>query len=168
MNPPHSHDGLIALVDGSVVHFQDAPIRLRARGAHLGDLALDPERVLRPDGEQPADLLDPRRAHAASREQAHVPKHPEGEHEGLKSAGDDPAVGGFCRGLDVDVEGLRVEAQREVDDAALGEGDAPGREPLPDPKIVEVPCAQFAGSSACADPRLGPSGGPGRRKAISS
>lgn len=87
------------------------------------------------------------RLHAASglREEA------EGQRHGVEPARDQPPEDRPLRGLRVEVERLRVEGEREVEDLALGDGHAVGPELAPGHEVLEVEIVHQAdGGSAPA------------------
>src|SRR6202011_1147809 len=103
-----------------------AAVGLGAGRLFVHDLELAVERIAGPYGPEPPQLVEAGRAHAAGAEDAGLQRHAEAERQRLETAGDEPAEVALLRGLDVDVERLRVVAHGEVDDQALGERD-PGR-----------------------------------------
>src|SRR5262249_34344163 len=118
------HHDLAALVQHFHQRADDAPVRLAAGGRRAGHGEPRGQRVARPHGLEPAELIDPGRAHArrvlekAVVEEAHhhAPGHP--------PARDEPAVDAGLGRLLVRVEGLRIELAREGDHALLVHGAA--------------------------------------------
>src|ERR1051326_3231241 len=109
-------NGLAVLVHRGVLYLHDAAVRFRRRASRLEHLRDDVERVARTHRLEPAQLVDARRADAAVREHARLPEEAERERRGVKAARDQSAEHALRGGGDVDVEGLGIELQREVDD----------------------------------------------------
>lgn len=57
---------------------------------------------------------------------------------GVEAAGNQPAVRRIRRGVGIQVEGLRVELEGEVDDRGFGESEAAAHEAVAGGEVVEV------------------------------
>ena len=91
----------------------------------------------------------PGEPHAALRQQTGLNEEPEADGDRVEATGDQAPVERLRRGLHVQVEGLRVELHRVVDDAALGERDATGRKDLAHREIIEVSVPRSRRSPRC-------------------
>src|SRR5262245_17330777 len=120
-----AHHEVAMLVSGAVLEGDDAPLRTRARLALVHHLRLRVDRVAVEDGLGEFDLLEPEVAHGG----------PEGRFPDRQAHGDaqrQQAIDeGFAElrlggGVEVDVQGLRVQGEaREEDVVRLG--DRPSR-----------------------------------------
>jgi hypothetical protein len=108
------------------------------RGAHVEHLDDALQGVAGAHRGQPAQLVEARRADARFGKDAALDEQPEAHRDRLEAAGDEPAVGRVGGGVGVEVEGLRVVAEGEVDDLGLGEGEAAAHEAVAGLQVVQV------------------------------
>src|SRR6185437_1862492 len=138
MHGEEGQDILALLVLDAISDARDAAIGLRARRLLVDHLELGVERVTGTHRLHPAQLIEAGRAHAGGAEDAALEHHAEAQNQSVEAAGDKAPIIALARRLDIDVEGLRIVSQPEIDDHALGERDAARREFLADGEVVEI------------------------------
>ena len=143
---------LVALVQHLQAVADDAELGPGPRLPHLEDLAGGTDRVAGPDRLQPAQLVAAGRAHAdLGREDACLEEQAERDGDGVNAARDDPAVGPLLGAGRIDMEGLRIVAEGEVQDLRLAQGLARGLEARAGLHVLEIPVVH---GETSADGRL--------------
>src|SRR3989442_8875108 len=115
----HGHDDLAVLVQDFGERAHHAAVRLAPRRHDLGDRETRPQRVARPHGLEPSDLVAAGRAERYRVLEERVPQQAHHDSDRLPAARDETAEHGALSRLLVGVERLRVVLAREGDDLVL-------------------------------------------------
>src|SRR5581483_327426 len=129
---------LLSLIHDAVEKADDAAVRLGRRWLLVDQFELHPERVAGPHWLQPTQLVEAGRAHGGAVKEARVHHEAKAERQRLEAAGDEPAIDALTRRFGIDMEGLRVVDEAEIEDHAFAHRDPARRKALAHGEILEI------------------------------